>query len=143
MKKLFVNIIVLFILIVAISCGKGGYKNTTSGVDSTKTKVQKSNLDLLQGKWRNTDDTTNFLVFEKNHRKEIAAGMTEWDDEEFILSYKCINESDKNLEIQNVKERYISLIKSDMCWYIVDLDDHSLTLSYMGRGNTLNYTRAK
>ena len=65
------------------------------------------------------------------------------DDEEFVLSYKCINESDKNLEIQKEKERYISLVNSDMCWYIVDLDDHTLTLSYMSRGNTLNYTRAE
>jgi hypothetical protein len=144
MRKLVINLAVVPLLVfVVMSCGSGSSKNSNVNTDSTKTKVQKSNLDLLQGKWRNTDDTTNFLVFEKNHRKEIAAGMGKWDDEEFVLSYKCINESDKNLEIQKEKERYISLVNSDMCWCIVDLDDHSLTLSYMSRGNTLNYTRAE
>ncbi len=34
--------------------------------------AQKSNLELLQGKWQSTDDKTNFLVFEDNHRKEIS-----------------------------------------------------------------------
>ena len=43
---------------------------------------KRSNYELLQGKWQNTDDKTNFLIFEKNHRKELAEGMEELDDEE-------------------------------------------------------------
>ena len=79
MRKLVLNLAVVSLLVTVImSCGSGVSKNNTFNTDSTKTKVQKSNLDLLQGKWRNTDDTTNFLVFEKNHRKEIAAGMEKW-----------------------------------------------------------------
>jgi len=32
--------------------------------------------ELLQGKWQAVNDKTNFLVFDKNKRKEISKGMT-------------------------------------------------------------------
>ena len=52
-------------------------------------------IDLLQGKWQSMEDKTNFLVFDKNERKEIAEGMEAWDIELFELSDKCLNESDE------------------------------------------------
>lgn len=107
--------------------------------------AQKTNLELLQGKWQSIDDKTNFLIFENNHRKEanIIKGKGDWDDEEFVLSDKCINDSDKDIELDKEKDKYISCLESDLCWYIVSIDEKTLSLSYMGRGNTLTYKKVK
>jgi hypothetical protein len=107
--------------------------------------AQKTNLELLQGKWQSIDDKTNFLIFENNHRKEanIIKGKGDWDDEEFVLSDKCLNDSDKDIELDKEKDKYISCLESDLCWYIVSIDEKTLSLSYMGRGNTLTYKKVK
>ena len=98
---------------------------------------------LLQGKWQSMDDKTNYLVFEKNLRKEIAGGEKTWDVEPYVLSNKCVNESDVENEIEPVKDKYISCKESDMCWYIDAVTKDFLTLIYMGRGNSLRYKRVK
>ncbi len=102
-----------------------------------------TNLELLQGKWQSNDDKTNFLKFENDHKLEIAEGMEEWQDEIFILSDKCTNHSDKTKELEAEKDKYITSQSSDMCWYIIDLNEEILTLAYMARGNTLSYKRVK
>ena len=99
--------------------------------------------ELIQGKWQSMDDKTNFLIFDKNERKEIGGGMKTWDKETFILSDKCLNESDKGNGLKLEKDKYISCKESDMCWYIVSINKDFLILSYMGRGNTLKYKRVK
>lgn len=120
---------------------------TTDKATSDKSVViadsLKTNFDLLQGKWQSTDDKTNFLIFENNQRKEIATGMNEWDVETFSLSDKCMNSSNISTQLPSEKDNYISLSKTDMCYYIIELSATNLSLSYMGRGNTLNYTRVK
>jgi len=105
--------------------------------------AQKSTLELLQGKWQSTDDKTNFLVFENNHRKEIAKGMDKWDDEVFILSDRCVNDTDKESERDREKDKYISCKESDLCWYIIEVNSTMLSLSYISRGNTLTYKKVK
>lgn len=110
---------------------------------SNKEEANAQILKLLQGKWQHESDSSNFLVFEDNHRKEIASGIDEWDDEVFILSNKCINETDADNGIEPETAKYISCLDSDMCWYIVSLDLENLMLSYMGRGNTLSYKRVQ
>lgn len=105
----------------------------------TATSVQ----ELLQGKWQSMDDKTNFIMFEKNERKESSDGMKSWDREVFELSNKCLNEIDKDNGIELEKDKYISCKESDLCWYIVSINNNFLTLSYMGRGNTLKYKRIK
>lgn len=99
--------------------------------------------DMLQGKWQSIDDKTNFLVFESNQRKEIIKGLDKWETEEFILSNKCLNESDKDNGIEPEKDKYISCKESDLCWYIVNINKELLTLSYVGRGNALTYKKVK
>lgn len=112
-----------------------------SNIESVQTTIQKTNYELLQGKWQSEDDKTNFLVFEKNIRKEIAAGMDDWDSEEFILSDHCENESNQSDNSTKEKDSYISCKESDLCWYIMSLNEEGLTLQYLGRGNTLTYKR--
>jgi len=115
-------------------------KENTELKEKRKT-VQKTNFELLKGKWVHEDDKTNFLVFEKNIRKEIAGGMNSWDEEEFILSNSCLNES--NLSDKSTKEKdcYISCKNSDLCWYIMSISEDRLTLQYQSRGNLLIYNR--
>ena len=112
-----------------------------SNIESVQTTIQKTNYELLQGKWQSEDDSTNFLVFEKNIRKEIATGMDDWDSEEFILSDHCENESNQSDNSTKEKDSYISCKESDLCWYIMYLNEKGLTLQYLGRGNTLTYKR--
>lgn len=100
-------------------------------------------MELLQGTWQHVEDPTNYLVFENNLRKEIAGDMSEWDTEEFILSDKCLNESDEGATANKEKGNYISCVQSDLCWYIEHVDKDDLVLSFMGRGNFLTYKRVK
>ena len=87
--------------------------------------------------------TSPTILCEGNLRKEKAGDMTEWDEEKFTLSNSCLNESDKHKDIGKKEFKYLSCIKSDLCWYILRVDEKSLVLSYMGRGNTLTYKRVK
>lgn len=142
----FKSIAFLFLAVLLFGCGTPAVNSPaeTTNEDSLKNNpVSTSNMELIQGKWQSTDDDSNILVFEKNHRKEIAEGMNTWDDEVFVLSDRCLNESDKGNNIPAEKDRYISCSESDLCWYIISLDSETLSLSYMSRGNTLTYKKVK
>ena len=147
------------ISLLVIGCNNGLQQNDNIKIDSTKidtTKTdskrninidttfdKKSNYKLLQGKWQNEEDKTNYLVFDKKLRKEFAEGMDKWDEEEFIISDNCLNEYNKSSTNPNDKDSYITCKDSDLCWYIMSLTYDRLTLQYLGRGNTLTYTRVK
>ncbi len=124
--------------VTSITIEKGSSAKSVEITDSLK-----SNFYLLQGKWQSTDDKTNFIIFENNQRKEIATVMNDLVVETFSLSDKCTNQSDTYNHLPSEKDKYLSLIKSDLCYYIIELNATNLSLSFMGRGNTLNYTRVK
>ena len=136
MKNIFITLSICFCFSEAIGQSNGN-----------KPSIEKKNVistnELLQGKWQSMDDKTNYLMFDKNERKESSDGMKTWDKEVFILSNKCSNESNKDNGLKLEKDKYLSCIESDLCWYIVYLNKDFLTLSYMGRGNTLKYKRVK
>ena len=152
-----IKLIALSLLILAISCNQSKTKQTNTASNNNRTAQTtihtekkyekhlniKETLELLQGKWQHIQDTSNYLVFVGNYRKETAGGMNGWDEEEFSLSNTCLNDSDKDNGIEKEEAKYLRCIKSDLCWYIVELDKENLTLSYMGRGNTLTYKRMK
>jgi len=152
-----IKFILLTLTVLTIGCGQSQnqqskqntHKDNPSQTNNPKGKNAESHLNikqtlnLLQGKWQHIDDKSNYLVFEGNYRKETAEGMTEWNVEEFTLSDQCLNESGKNNGIKKEEAKYLSCIKSDLCWYIIVLDEENLSLSYMGRGNTLTYKRVK
>ena len=148
----------LFVFILlSLACNQGGTVNTVK--DSVKESVTTLNtlpveksavssnptetMKLLQGTWQHVEDPTNYLVFENNLRKEIAGDMSEWDSEAFILSDKCLNESDKGAVATTEKGYYISCVQSDLCWFVEEVNKDNLVLSYMGRGNFLTYKRVK
>ena len=147
------SLILLMSIFLLASCNKEN-KPTDSAAQADSSKVSESSApqsdastetsaNLLQGKWQSTDDKTNFLVFEGTLRKETAGGTDKWDEEPFVLSDHCENDLNLKDEIKPEKDRYISCKQSDLCWYILKVDKETLSLSYMGRGNTLNYQRAK
>lgn len=136
MKNIFIALSICFCFSQAIGQSK-----------DNKPTIEKKNVistnELLQGKWQSMDDKTNYLMFDKNERKESSDGMKTWDNETFVLSNKCLNESDKDNGLELEKDKYISCEDEDLCWYIVSLNKDFLTLSYMRRGNTLKYKRVK
>lgn len=123
--------------------GQTAKKTDPAKAAQTKPGAKTSNFDLLQGKWQNVDDKTNFVIFEKNQRKEISEGMEDWDETEYALSDVCKNDSNKGKVTEKEKDRYISLLGDDLCCYIEKLDATTLSISYMGRGNTFTYKRVK
>jgi hypothetical protein len=133
MKKIIISISIIYSGFLALG---------QSNIDKNLTENNSVTNQLLQGKWQAVDDKKNFLVFDKNERKETGDGSN-WDSEKYVLSNKCVNESDKENGIEPEKDKYISCVESDLCWYIVSINKDFLTLSYMGRGNLLNYKRVK
>jgi hypothetical protein len=149
--------ILILITIQALACNQSSQRQTRQDAPEVP-PLQQHNLPanntdepkpsqepsaLLQGTWQHKEDSSNYVVFQGNLRKETASGMAGWDEEEFTLSDVCLNESDKNKATKKEDGRYISCVKSDLCWYILSVDEHSLTLSYMARGNNLAYRRVK
>ncbi|TKK70186.1 hypothetical protein FC093_05400 [Ilyomonas limi] len=115
----------------------------SENIDSISSLEKSSTLHLLQGRWQQVEDKSNFLVFDKNHRREIADGMDKWEDEIFVLSDHCLNESNSVSNEPKEKDKYISCKESDLCWYITSLDSNYLILTYLERGNELIYKRVK
>ncbi|MEI6494228.1 MAG: hypothetical protein WCO94_16910 [Verrucomicrobiota bacterium] len=102
-----------------------------------------TNFKMLQGKWQAVNDKSDFLVFEDNHRKEIAGDMKEWDDDVFVLSDKPMREGKEVSDHEPVAAGFIYCEKDDMCWAIVELTAKKLGLVYMGQGRVLEYRRVK
>ena len=73
----------------------------------------------------------------------MAEGMEEWDVEEIFISDQCKNNSNPGSDPNQEKGFYISTLTSDLCWYISFVDEETLSLIYMGRGNTLTYKRVR
>ena len=97
----------------------------------------KSYKNLLIGKWQSTDDENNFVEFTKDARIET------YGDYEDTERYSIFNSCKNGGEIESNEDNYISGWMSELCWYIISVDDKNLSLSFVGRGNTLNYKRIK
>ncbi|MBL3658935.1 hypothetical protein [Fulvivirga sediminis] len=101
------------------------------------------NFDMLQGKWQSINDASSYLVFHGDRRKEITLGLENELDEKFSISNNCESTSDSNGAEQSTQGNYIRVAESDMCWYIIKLNADTLSMSYVGRGNTLTYKKVK
>ena len=114
--------------------GRGGHYDPIKNERFVKEGLRKS---LLIGEWKSTDDENNFVEFTSNLKIETNRGVD--DIEEYILSNTCVNGEGTASQ----EDDYISGQKSELCWYIISIDEENLSLSYLGRGNTLNYKRVK
>ena len=70
------------LLIACISFTQSIGQSKEKKVTTEKTSAT-SVIELIQGKWQSMDDKTNFLMFDKNERKEIGYGMKTWSKEKF------------------------------------------------------------
>jgi len=131
---------IAFALLILISCNSSPGNSKTSERNGHTVKSVK---ELLQGKWQSQEDQNNYVEFKGNIRSEIGEGMTAPEEETFFLSDKCSNESDKETVKESDPDNYITCIQSDMCWHIDKIDENTLMLTYVGRGNTLTYKRTK
>ena len=136
MKNVFIALSICF-------CFSQSLGQSKDNKPTSENKNVTSIIELIQGKWQSIDDKTNFLMFDENERNGSSDGMKTWDKEAFVLSNKCLNESDKDNALELEKDKYISCKESDLCWYIVAINKEFLTLIYMGHGNTLKYKRSK
>lgn len=114
--------------------GKGGHYDPIKNERFVKEGLTKS---LLIGKWQSTDDTNAFIEYTSKLSIETNIGVE--FIEEYTLSNTCINGEG----IASKEDDYISGHKSELCWYIISIDEENLSLSFVGRGNTLNYRRVK
>ena len=89
MKNVFIALSICFCFSQSIGQSKDN-KPTSENKNVT------SIIELIQGKWQSIDDKTNFLMFDENERNGSSDGMKTWDKEAFVLSNKCLNESDKD-----------------------------------------------
>jgi len=106
--------------------------------------LESINLELLQGTWQSLEDEASFLVIEGDRMKNYYGGMDdELDNEVFIISDTCMNESDSESDLPEEKDRYLSNPNLDMCWYIESVDATNLILIYTAKGNTLTYRRVE
>lgn len=101
-------------------------------------------IELLQGKWQSVEDEFSFMVIEGDRMKTYYKRMEDGiEDELIIISDTCMNESDSENDLPKEKNRYMSQLDMDMCWYIDNLDANNLSLIYMARGNYHTYRRVK
>ena len=114
--------------------GRGGHFEPIKNERFVQEGLLKS---LLIGTWKSTDDQNNFIEFTSNVIIETNIGVEYI--EEYILSNTCVNGEG----LASKKEDYISGLKGELCWYIISIDEENLSLSYVGRGNTLNFKRVK
>lgn len=106
--------------------------------------MENINIELLQGKWQSLEDESSFLIFEGDRMQIYTVGMEEeMEDEVYMISDTCMNESDGSNDLPQEENRYLSNPNLDMCWYIEALDSNNLSLIYLSRGNQLTYRRVE
>lgn len=122
-------------------------KDTVSQKELPKETVKESNKEpdsktsALEGNWVSTDDPNSELKVKGNEWIEIYKGEKP-ETTKFATGDSClVNDKAKT----NPKGKYITVFDKDesRCFYIVNVNDSKLELSYVGRGNTLTYKKNK
>lgn len=89
-------------------------------------KITSFNLDLLQGKWVSTEDSKSEIQFSGTKKIDYYDGE-KLSESEFIIEEK--------------KYLTVGPAEDDMRYIIINLSKDNLSLTYLSRGNTLNYTK--
>jgi len=125
-------IITSVLLIAYFNC------NAQDKKDKTKIESGQSIYELLQGKWKSTDDPKAVIEF-KNQYFIDYYGNEKFGENKFWLDKACPDQEGSGNP--GVNERH--LISDEMCWYIYYIDKNKLELTYLARGNTLTYKKIK
>ena len=96
---------------------------------------------MLQGTWNSRDDKNTSIRFENNTRIETKDGISLGKMRYFEVADQCNNATAKGKRIVKAKAKYISMQDIDMCYFIKKITNTELVLSYVGRDNTLTYSK--
>ena len=147
MKKLNTLIFIISASLLFFSCSKSENKisttskDTTSGKDSTKESRKDTELinTKLGGLWISDEDSKSSINIASNIWLEMY-DKEKTDTFKFAIGDSCLANSDSKT---NANGKYITVFdpEGNRCFYIVKFTNSKLELSYVGRGNTLRYTK--
>jgi FtsZ-binding cell division protein ZapB len=100
--------------------------------------TEKTIYQLLQGTWQSYDDPKSVIEFKDQYYIDYYDNE-KIDENKFWLDKSCPDTGESGKTGEN--EKY--LVVDDMCWFINDVTESLLDLTYTSRGNTLMYKKIK
>ena len=147
MKKLNTLIIIITVSLLFFSCSKSENKistttkDTTTRKDSMKESIKQTEQinTILGGLWISDEDSKSSINITSNLWLEMYE-KEKTDTFKFAIGDSCLANPDSKT---NPKGKYITVFdpEGNRCFFIVKSTDSKLELSYVGRGNTLRYTK--
>jgi hypothetical protein len=143
MKNLNSLIFIIAASLLFFSCSKNENKISTTPKDTTAKKEsiketgQKNTL--LEGLWISDEDSKSSIQVKSNLWLEMYE-KEKTDTFKFALGDSCLANPEAKT---NANGKYITVFDPDgnRCFFIVNSANSKLELSYVGRGNTLRYTK--
>ncbi|HEY5534474.1 MAG TPA: hypothetical protein VIL99_06025 [Ignavibacteria bacterium] len=143
MKNLNSLIFIIAVSLLFFSCSKNENKNSTAPKDTTAKKesikeTEQKNT-LLEGLWISDEDSKSSIQVKSNLWLEMYE-KEKTDTFKFALGDSCLANSGTKT---NPNGKYITVFDpaGNRCFFIVNSANSKLELSYVGRGNTLRYTK--
>ena len=143
MKKVSLLVLIAVMSVLVYSCSKNENKNTTTAKDTTAKKESVKETEqkpgVLEGVWVSDDDKLSKIRVMGSNWSEIYDGEKP-ETYKFGIGDSCLANADAKV---NPNGKYITVFDGDgdRCFYIVKASETKLELSYMGRGNTLRYSK--
>jgi PBP1b-binding outer membrane lipoprotein LpoB len=142
------NLKSLFFIIIASllfsSCSKNENKVSTTTKDTTTAKKESIKQTeqintILGGLWISDEDSKSSINITSNLWLEMYENE-KTDTFKFALGDSCLANPDSKA---NANGKYITVFdpEGNRCFFIVKFTNSKLELSYVGRGNTLRYTK--
>lgn len=100
--------------------------------------TEKTIYQLLQGTWQSYDDPKSVIEFKDQYYIDYYDNE-KIDENKFWLDKSCPDTGVSGKTGEN--EKY--LVVDDMCWFINEVTESLLDLTYTSRGNTLMYKKIK
>ncbi|PHI19669.1 hypothetical protein CEQ90_11495 [Lewinellaceae bacterium SD302] len=111
--------------------------NNPSGIDRLIEEVGIDGMGMaISGRWQSTDDPSSVIEIEEGSYREFYGGKKVSES-----SYRMTTDCDKTDAAPGPYLKLSGDEDEDRCFYLMDLSNDVLTLSYVGRGNTLTYRR--
>lgn len=139
---------VVFITVISItvfSCGKKTEKVTTPSKDtSVKKEAVKENEiknTVFEGVWISSEDAMSQVQVKADNWIEMYEGEKA-DTFKFATGDSCLADLKAKAKANG---KYITVFDPDgsRCFFVINVSDSKLELSYTGRGNTLTYKKRK
>ena len=131
------RILTLLLVLAGLFTACGGSAAEAAPDNAAEATVDKA--DLLEGKWVSATDPNVSWTFADGQLTEGLKGEQDRSQSgAYTISDDCLNGDGSGVKSP---EDYLNLVNPDRCFFIVGLTDKELTLSYVGRGNTLRFRK--